>query len=231
MSKFGRAGKGPVQPPKPGSIERLKALEDFRSEILRAVRKTFNEVEMRLRGLEEIKEALVNLVGRDQVEEEVKRVYIERAEARAAMEQKALEAALASGRAVEADTVGDLSVVVVSEVDKDGQQLFPTRSQLLFATLKPEFQEQLRGKKVGDVHVTPQESKVTIQAIYNVVPNPPEAQQAEPAPLPAGTPPTEGQPLSDAEEEAIVDQLTAVAEQIESEAKAVEEQLVEDLSN
>jgi hypothetical protein len=213
-------------------MERLKALEDFRGEILRAVRKTFNEVEQRMRGMEEVNEALVNLAGREAVEEEVKRLYIEHAEAKSAMEGKALEAGLAAGKLAVSEIVGDMSVVVGSEVDKDGNQLYPSRAQLLFATLRPEYQEKLRGGKVGDVVVTPFQSKFTILAIYDILPQaPPAAGQQVPAvPLPVGSPPVEGQPLSDEEEAAVVDQLTDAAEQIASQAAAVEDQLVEDLA-
>jgi hypothetical protein len=233
--KFGRAGKGPV-PPKgtqgPGSLERLKALEQFRDEILRAVRKTFNEVEQRMRSAEEVNEALVNLAGREAVEEEVKRLYIERAEAKSVLEGRALEAGIKAGKLVVSEIVGDMSVVVGSEVDKDGNQLYPSRAQLLFATLRPEYQEKLRGSKVGDVIVTPFESKFTVLAIYDILPQapPPAGQQVSSEPLPVGTPPVEGQPLSDEAEAAVLDQLSNAAEQIASQAAAVEDQLVEDLA-
>jgi hypothetical protein len=231
MSKFGRAGNGPVpaRPQGPGSLERLKALEDFRDEILRAVRKTFNEVEMRIRGTEELSEALVNLVGRAQVEEEIKRLYIDRAEAKSQMEMKALEAAFASGRVVKSEVVGDMSVVIGSEVDKDGNQLYPTRTQLLFATLKPEYQEKLRGAKVGSVIETPVESRFTVLDLYDIAPQA-ESAQAPSMPPVVATTPVETSPLSDEEELAVVEQLAKAAEQIESEKKAVEEELLEDLA-
>jgi hypothetical protein len=227
MAKFGRNGAGPVRPQGPGSLERLKALEDFRGEILRAVRQTFQAIEQRLQNLEEVNEACVNLIGRTQVEEEVKRLHIERVEARSAMETAALEQALKDGKIKEVETIGDMSVVVGSEVDKDGNKLYPSRVQLLFATLHKEYQDKLRGARGGDSIETPMGSKFTVATVYDVIP---QAEQVPPPPLPAGTPPVDAEPL-DAEAEAkLVEQLSDAAAEIEAEAKAVEEQLVEDLA-
>jgi len=212
----------------------VKALEQFREEMLRAVRSTFAAVEQRLQNLEEINEALVNLSGRAQVEEEVKRLHIERVEAKAAIEQKALETALATGKIKEVETIGELSVIVGSEVDKDGNKLYPSRVQVLYATLLKEYQEKLLGKKVGDVIETPFGSKLTVQIVYDIVP---PDQQPKPAPqervelgkLPEGAKLVE--PSLDEETEArMLDDLAAISDQLEAEATAEEEKLVEDLA-
>jgi hypothetical protein len=236
MAKFGRNGAGPARPPAPGALDRVKALEQFREEILRAVRSTFAAVEQRLQNLEEISEALVNLSGRAQVEEEVKRLHIERVEAKSAIEQKALDAALSTGKIKEAEVVGELSVIVGSEVDKDGNKLYPSRVQMLFATLLKEYQEKLRGAKVGDVIETPFGSKFTVQIVYDIVP-PDQQPQPSPAaqldaPVPEGAklPDVAITPLDEETEAKMVEDLAEIAELLEREEAAVEEQLVEDLA-
>lgn len=237
MAKFGRAGSGPVPSKEPGALERLKELEGkvkelegFRAEILRAVRQTFAAVEKRLQNLEEVNAAVVNVVGRGAIEDEVKRAHIENSEKKAAVEMAALEAAYKVGKIVDADAVGDLSVIVGSEKDKDGGQLYPTTVQLLFPTLMDEYQAALRGHVAGDVIETPFGSKFTISRVYDVNPKFQEAQQADAFVPPAGTPPIEAEPLSPEAEEALVEELAAAAEQIESEKDAVEEQLIDDLA-
>lgn len=231
MAKFGRAGKGPVPKEGPGALDRLKSLEGFREEILRAMRQTLGAVETRLGNLEEVNEAVVNVVGRAAIEEEVKRAHIERAEAKAAVETKALDAAYASGKIKDAEVVGDMSVIVGSEVDKDGNKLYPSTVQLLFAVLAKEYQAQLRGAKAGDVIETPFGSKFTVSKVYDIDPTKASsAQQAQEAVPPAGTPSIEGEPLSPEAEAMLLEGLADAAEQIESEKAQVDEQLVEDLS-
>ena len=231
MAKFGRAGNGPVPPKEPGALDRLKSLEDFKSEILRAIRQTFAAVEQRLQNLEEINEALVNVVGRTPVEEEVKRAHIERVEKKAATEAAALEAAYKAGKIVDAEEVGDMSVIVGSEVDKDGNKLYPSVVQLLFMTLVKEYQDQIRGKKAGDVIETPFGSKFTVSKVFNVNPNQAQAvQQATEGVTPASTPQVEAEPLSPEAEALLLEGLADAAEQIESEKGAVEEQLIDDLT-
>lgn len=237
MAKFGRAGNGPVPSKEPGALERLKKLEEsvrelegFRAEVLRAIRQTFAAVEKRLQNLEEVNAAVVNVVGRAAIEDEVKRAHIENSEKKAAMEMAALEAAYKQGKLLDADSVSDLSVVVGSEKDKDGNQLYPTTVQLLFPTLLEEYQAALRGHVAGDVIETPFGSKFTISRIYDVNKDYKDAQPAEAFVPPAGTPPVEAEPLSPEAEEALLDGLASAAEQIESEKAAVEEQLVDDLN-
>jgi hypothetical protein len=238
MAKFGRAGNGPVPKGEPGALERLKVLEGkvkelegFRGEVLRAIRQTFAAVEQRLGNLEEVNEGVVNVVGRAAIEEEVKRLHIERVEAKAAAETAALDAAYAAGKIVDAEEVGDMSVIVGSEVDKDGNKLYPSTVQLLFATLTKEYQEKLRGAKAKDVITTPFESKFTVSKVYNIDPNASNAvQQAQAAVPPAGTPPIEAEPLSPEAEEMLLEGLASAAEQIESEKAAADEQLIDDLN-
>ena len=235
MAKFGRNGAGPVKAAAPGALDRVKALEQFREEILRAMRQTLSAVEARLQSLEEINEALVNLQGRTQVEEEVKRLYIERAEQKSALEQKALEAAISSGRVKEAEVIGDLSLIVMSEVDKEGNKLYPSRSQMLLATIDKEHQAKFRGAKKGDVLETPVGSKLTILDIYDIVPpaQQPKVAATPPAPEGAGTetkPPPVQADLDDETASKLAEDLATLAEEQDAEEAEVEEGLLEDLA-
>lgn len=168
--------------------------------------KNFAVIEQKFNQMEEFIDALITQVGTDVIFEIVKTKRIEKQEADAATKKTNLEAALKDGQVVVAEAVGNTSVVIGTEVDKDGNQLYPTRAQILFAQVKPELAEPMRGKKVGDVIVTPVESRFTITEIYNLV-TPTKAEMAPVAPEEAVELPSD--PLPPAEEEALINELSS----------------------
>ena len=118
---------------------------------------------------EEILSALIEIIGTQKVFEEIKKARIEKAEANSASQKEALDKGLAEGTVKAVDEVTDTSIIVGSEVDKDGNVIPPARSQILFASLPPELADLLRAKKVGDVVETMVNSKFTIKEIYEMV--------------------------------------------------------------
>lgn len=150
-------------------VEGLKVLDEFRSDILRAMRHTFVVVEQRMANIEDILEAVVYLMGRETVEKKVQELHVEKLEARSAADKVALEAALAEGRVVPAETISETSIIVGTEVDKDGNALHPLRVQQLWqAVQNPEMKTALLGKKAGDVIETSIGTKFTINEVYNI---------------------------------------------------------------
>lgn len=167
--------------------------------------KNFAIVEQKFNQMEEFIDALITEMGTDKVFEIIKTKRIEKQEADAAAKKVALEAALKEGQVVVAETVGDTSVIIGTEVDKDGNQLYPTRAQILFAQVKPELAEPMRGKKVGDVVVTPVETRFTINEIYNII----VPTKAETAPVEAELLGPPSDPVSPEVEQALINDLSA----------------------
>lgn len=201
-----------------GALERVEKLEAFRNDVLQAMRQTFGIVDTRLQNTEDVVNALIILVGKEDVEKKVQELQIERLEAKAGTEKAALDAAVTANQVVVADVIGDRSVIVGSEVDKDGKQLYPSRVQLLFPTVKDDYKERLRGAKAGDVIETPVGSKFTILEVYDIVLNPPppaaeagarevDVPQSEEVPT-SGDEPAEGEV-----EKQLVEDLAAIAQE------------------
>ncbi|HVT63203.1 MAG TPA: hypothetical protein VHD33_06950, partial [Legionellaceae bacterium] len=114
-------------------------------------------------------DALITILGTEAVFNQIKKAKIEKAEANSAAMKDALEKQLAEGGVKVSEVVGELSIIVGSEVDKDGNQIPPARAQVLFAQLTPELAALMLGKKVGDVVETPVGSKFTISELYDMV--------------------------------------------------------------
>jgi len=217
MGKLGR-NQSPTQSGALAKLElfgkQLMALgknyDEFRQDILRAMRHTFTVVETRLSNIEDIMEAVVYLMGRETVEKKVQELHIEKLESRSAADKTALEMALKEERVVPSEVVGEASIVVGSEVGKDGTPLHPLRVQQLWqAVQNAEMKAALLGKKPGDVIETSIGTKFTINEVYDITMKAKvEAADAKPAEVPV--------------EETQAPELPAVDE-------AVEQQLVEDL--
>jgi hypothetical protein len=190
-----------------GMLERLTNAESNIKSIYETDQKNFTVIEQRFAEQSEILDALITLTGMEQVFEQIKTKRIEKAEVEAEGKKAALEKALQEGQIVVAETVGEQSILVGTEVDKDGNQLHPIRAQLLFAQIKKDLAEPLRGKKVGEVIDTPVGSKFTLQEIYDIV----IPTKAENVPVVEATadavPPAE--PLTVEAQQALVEDLSA----------------------
>jgi hypothetical protein len=183
-----------------GMLERLTNAESNIKSIYETDQKNFTVIEQRFAEQSEILDALITLTGMEQVFEQIKTKRIEKAEVEAEGKKAALEKALQEGQIVVAETVGEQSILVGTEVDKDGNQLHPIRAQLLFAQIKKDLAEPLRGKKVGEVIYTPIGSKFTLQEIYDK--NVPAVEATADAVPPA-------EPLTVEAQQALVEDLSA----------------------
>lgn len=195
--------------------KRVDALDEFKVDVLRAMKHTFVVVEQRLQNLEDILEAVVVMLGRELVEKKVQDLHIEKLETRAAADKIALELALKEGRVAPSDVVGEKSVVVGSEVDRDGVPLHPLRVQQLWQAIQsPEMKEKLLGKKVGDVIETSIGTKFTVNEVYDITMKA-EAAAADPRPVEVPVPETTEVPASEPEdaavEQALVEDLAEAA--------------------
>ena len=152
-----------------GVLDRVNNAEKNIQMIYENIQKNFSVVDTKLSEQGEILDACVTLLGLDTVLEQVKKARIDKSEAESENKRVALETALAEGKIVVTDTIDTQSIIVGSEVDKDGNPLHPLRAQILLAQIKPELAEPLKGKKVGDVVETPIGTKFTVLEIYNIV--------------------------------------------------------------
>lgn len=184
-----------------GALQRLDALEKGQQQILLAVRQTFGLIDARIGGQQASLNALITLFGRDVVEAEIIRQKIAELEENSAKEKAVFDAAVADGKVVKAEVVGDRTVVIGHEVDADGKDLYPTRVQMLYGQLKPELKPAYKDHRVGDVIDTPINTKFTINELWDIVlPTPADIAAAASAATAAPVaPPTHADPTAEPE--------------------------------
>lgn len=215
MAKLNRPGNQNIpQHQQGGILERLKKLERFEKDILRAMNQTFNIVDQRETQTEEVLRAVINLLGRETVEKEVRRLKIEELEGNSTKQKAAFDAAKTEGKVVATQVVTEKSVILGTEVDKDGNQLYPVRVQLFYPQLPPDYQAVYLGAKVGDVVTTPTASKFTVHEVYEVVVKDETLEtQTETAPAVETQAPASGdEPASDELAKQLVEDLAVAAE-------------------
>ena len=149
-SKLGR-----VQNKKPSTSKQLTELEERLNQLAQAVEVALNNMNQQLSTSVEILNAIVGHLGEEKVieliKENRKKADLERIE----KTKEQLKAMASSGLLVKADEVGEESLIIGKESDKDGNVIHPGWVSVGFKDVKPEFKELLKGKKAGDVFETP----------------------------------------------------------------------------
>lgn len=175
---------------------RLDALEKDIPNILSGVSEGFMKLSGQLNELTEIVNALVGLVGEEDVAKGVTEARIAKAQEQSDSAKAALEKAVTEGKFEASETINETSVLVGIEKTKDGTVIPPGRAQLQFGTLLPDFKEQLLGQKIGFIVTTPPGGSFEITGIWNEVKKP----VAEAAPVTTAVPVVEGEVLPPATE-------------------------------
>jgi hypothetical protein len=169
-------------PPKQGvrarernALERIAALEGDLSGLMSGVQGAITELEKRILGASEVIDALVRIVGQETVEAAVLAARDERAATQATQAKEGLDKAIAAGQVVSGTVIGENSIIVGVENDKDGNPVKPGYIQLSMLGVKPEFKEKMLGESVGFKFDTVDGNTFTVNGVYESVP-----QKAEP---------------------------------------------------
>jgi hypothetical protein len=81
-----------------------------------------------------------------------------------------IEKLKASGSLVEGSEIGEMSLIVIREIDPETKKVENPRTQVAFRLLAPTTQELLRGKKVGDlVSLGADKLDVEVTEVYDIV--------------------------------------------------------------
>ncbi len=159
------------------ALERIKGLEDSLQQTVQAVNQTLNLIDRRFAEIEEVLAAVKAL--NPAVENEISRARQARRDAHTEAARKALEAGVASGDIAVVEAISDKSVIVGHERNADGTDKEQARSQILFSTVKPEFQEQLRGKGIGTTITGTDGGTFEVLEVYDLVEKKEEALPSE----------------------------------------------------
>ncbi len=179
-------GSGQNKKIKRSVIERVDNLELGTQNLVEQINKSLTTVDGQLTMQQELIGAIVAIVGVEQVKEAIEAARAAKKEqqlnemlAQAAAAKAALEAGVASGEIAAVPTVGERSVIVGVERTKEGVEIPPGRSQLLFAMVKAEFKGQILGKGPGTVIATDSGGTFTIDEVYDFTGKTTEALPAE----------------------------------------------------
>lgn len=166
-----------------GALERITALEGDFQRFIQALQevleKNFQSLNERVTALEEVAQALVDLADKDKVKAQIEANRLKRVEIQAATARTLLNKAVEQGLYVATDTITDKTLLVGIEKDKEGKVLPPSRVQVPFDNLKPEYQVELLNKGPGAV-VNTDTGTFEVTEVYLSVKKDAPVQAAEP---------------------------------------------------
>lgn len=180
------------------ALDRLDELEKALPNIVAGTNNALQNLQNQHQTVTEILDALIEILGPQNVQNIMAANRQKRAEDQAAAEKKGIEDALAKGQIKVAEVISEPTIIVGEEFNKEGVSNVPGRVQVSFLRVAKDFQDQIRGKGVGVSFDIPQTGgKFVVKEIYDVVP--PEQQpkpevpaaaapEAAPAEAPAAAP-------------------------------------------
>lgn len=173
-SGIGKRAREVVKP----ALDRLDALEANvrglamnQKQILESVNGVVARIQQDLSVMDDIVNAVSEIVGRDKILEVIKKMVEDRATARAEQEKARLAEALAAGELAKSDQpIGLGSIVIGRETTATGEVYGPGWQQFLVAKVKDEaLRGVMLGRKVGDVVELPSTNKFEVQEVYEFV--------------------------------------------------------------
>jgi hypothetical protein len=144
--------------------EDLQKLIEAHNSLAEVAQKELDNIGRRLDDVTITLKAISNVVGLDKVQAESKKIRIQLLEDESAEMGRNVEKAYSEGKLAKVFEVTDKCLVVASIFNADGTQTYPSKNYLTFATIKPEVQALILGKKVEEILQLPTESG-TIQIL------------------------------------------------------------------
>lgn len=171
---------------KPALItDRVKNLEELTGGLAGFVQNEVGSLKSAVSSVVEVLNAVIELSGGDEFSKKVQ-AHIEakrkkRGEEQAARDQAAIAKAVADGALVVSERIGETSIIVGREYDKENNVLGNGRIQFRFHDLTEEARPDALGQGVGFVIEGPN-GKLEVLEIYEVAPpKPPEVTDGKPA--------------------------------------------------
>lgn len=171
------------KPAKKSALERIDLLENEIPRLISAINGAFEQLNERVGSLAKLVEAVVETVGAEQVEQSLKAIEDRKIELQLSAAKAELDSQVAAGNMLKVEVVGEKSLIVGREFDREGVLIPPGRAQIMFASIKPEYQEKLKGQQAGFMFETVG-GKFEVMEVYDEVVKAPEALTAvEAAPV------------------------------------------------
>lgn len=148
--------------------DRIAESEGTVARLIAGLEKEFTRTAEKANHQDIILNAMVELIGVQDVTETIQRQQLERAEAISAQEKATLEAGLAGGYTTPTDKVDYNTLWVGHETNAEGKPVGVGRQQLYLKNTNPQLVPLLVGKQAGDVIDLPNGGKLTLQELYKV---------------------------------------------------------------
>lgn len=151
-----------------GLQEKVERLEEMVGQLMLGIQEQSKRTGNTLGYLAETSQAVVEIIGKDQVAALIEEKRLVRAQEVADKDKEGLEKAIAEGWVTSTDKVAADSFLVGKETLANGKLLGVGRQSVAFSSLAPEYQMELLGKTVGAVAKTPVGGTFEIQEIYTL---------------------------------------------------------------
>lgn len=164
------------------ALQRLDGLEQGVQQLVGATNNAIGQISRQLSQIAEIADAATAILGEDVVAAKVVELRKDRLQKESAQQKAQVDDLLLQGILVPAEKVGEKSLLVGRETDKEGKEVFPGRQQVLFSQVRPDLKEKLLGQAVGAAVETPAGNTFNLVEIYDITEaKPAEATETAPA--------------------------------------------------
>jgi hypothetical protein len=142
-------------------------LVDAHNALARITQEKIDEINNHLEEISIVLQSISQIIGVEKVAEGAKAFRIKMAEDEVVKQAANVAKFYEEGKLAKVDAVNEGCLVVTTVKKADGTQTYPTKSYLPLVYYKPEIQEILKGKKVGDVLPMPTEGgTIEVLEIY-----------------------------------------------------------------
>jgi hypothetical protein len=152
------------------AIQRVEALEEVVPKMISVINEGMGKLQQQISSLAEVMEAQTAAIGSESVNTIVMENRRTNDAKKVAAEKEEIAKRVEAGELIPADSIGDSTLMVFEESDKEGKVLpFGSRVQFSFGQLKEEFRKDVVGKKLGDKVVVPEGHSFEVKELYTIV--------------------------------------------------------------
>lgn len=166
------------------ALQRLDAVEQTQAQVVQALNSTLGPLQQQFSQYVEIVDAVTAILGDEVVANRVAEIRKERAIQQAEVQAQQVKTLVANGILAVASVIGEKSLIVGKEFDKEGHEMLPGRRQALLSQIRTDLQEKLMGQGVG-FKLDTGDGAFEVLEVYDVIEKTAPTAEAAPAAAPA----------------------------------------------
>jgi hypothetical protein len=177
-------------------VQRTDRLEKAHNTFVSEVVGSFGRIDSKFAEHSELFASIIEILGQDAVLAKLNERQANRDREQAEKSSALVKAAVEKGDLKPVDVIGEKTLIVGKDLDKEGKTIGPGRVQVAFGDLKPDFKAKLLGGKVGTSVVTTEDEKEGVTQTFEVMELYENVVKAAPAPEAEQTAPAEATPAT-----------------------------------